>query len=243
LAQAILAQDPSIPDSPQHPFSLSLQAMGVLAKVLSLAGMLAAAEAACTTEITTVESFYAMKRDFDLIFDVRALNEYTGDGDAACNTAKANKCNMGHDPSIWMLTNANRTDMAVVYKVGDAYAVDTKIIEALKNCYGSQASTLKVAVSCHSGARSEILQEALVAAGFACGNMYNVMPGADGMYKANASLLVKGNTQKGSWSCAAAPVTPKTTPQEAAAAARDVPLRTASSGLFFTVFAAQFLLA
>eukprot|EP00445_Apocalathium_hangoei_P081779 CAMPEP_0204195154 /NCGR_PEP_ID=MMETSP0361-20130328/62885_1 /ASSEMBLY_ACC=CAM_ASM_000343 /TAXON_ID=268821 /ORGANISM="Scrippsiella Hangoei, Strain SHTV-5" /LENGTH=53 /DNA_ID=CAMNT_0051156667 /DNA_START=50 /DNA_END=208 /DNA_ORIENTATION=+ len=53
--------------------------MGVLAKVLSLAGMLAAAASACTTEITTVEAFYSMKQDFDLIFDVRTLNEYTGD--------------------------------------------------------------------------------------------------------------------------------------------------------------------
>merc|ERR1719253_77304 len=83
--------------------------------------------AACTNEITTVADFYAQKSTFDLILDVRTLSEYTGDGDATCNAAKADKCNMGHDPDMWMLTNVDRTDKAVLYKVDGVHTVDPKI--------------------------------------------------------------------------------------------------------------------
>lgn len=159
----------------------------------------------CTNEINTVADFYVKKSSFDLIVDVRTLSEYTGDGDTACNAGKANKCNMGHDPDMWMLVNEARTDKAVLYKVDGKHTVDPVIVQSLKDCYGEQAKTMKIAVSCHSGSRSYAMQMALVSAGFTCGNMYNVRPGADGLWKADPSKLVKGNTAKGPWSCNAAP--------------------------------------
>merc|ERR1712099_132772 len=64
-----------------------------------------------------------------------------------------------------------------------------------------QASTMKILVSCHSGSRSYAMQQALVDAGFSCGNIYNLKPGADGLFKADPSKLVKTNDQKGPWSC------------------------------------------
>lgn len=141
----------------------------------------------------------------DLIVDVRTLDEYTGSGNAACNNQTANKCNMGHDPDAWMLVNENRSDKAVIYSVNSTWFVDPKMVDAFKACYGAQAATMKIAVSCRSGVRSQIVQDALVAAGFACGNMYNVKPGADGLFKADPNKLVKTAGQKGPWSCAAAP--------------------------------------
>merc|ERR1712190_361328 len=88
--------------------------------------------------------------------------------------------------------------------------VDPKIVASLKSCYGSQASTMKILVSCHSGSRSYAMQQALVAAGFSCENMYNLRPGADGLFKADPSKLVETNDQKGPWTCDAAPPPPCT---------------------------------
>lgn len=162
-------------------------------------------DASCTTEITSVSDFQSKKSTFDLLVDVRTIDEYTGSGDAACNAAKADKCNMGHDPDMWHLVNADRADKAVLYKVSGSYApVDPKIVKALKDCYASHAKSMKILVSCHSGSRSARMQQALVDAGFTCGNIYNFKPGADGLFKANATL-VKSNDRKGPWSCAAAP--------------------------------------
>jgi len=171
-----------------------------------------AARDTCTNEIDTVDAFYSMKSTFDLILDVRTYSEYVGDGDETCNAGKANKCNMGHDPDMWHLVNTNRDDKATLYdkkKVDgtSVYTVDEAAVKALGDCYGAKAKTMKICVSCHSGARSAAMQDALVAAGFTCGNIYNLRPGADGLWKADPSKLVKGNAEKGAWSCSAAPVT------------------------------------
>jgi len=161
-------------------------------------------DASCTTEITSVSDYLSQKSSYNLIVDVRTFNEYTGNGDSTCNAQKANKCNMGHDSDMWHLVNPDRTDKAVLYKVNGANTVDEKIVKALKDCYGCCAATMKILTSCHSGSRSAKMQQALVDAGFKCENMYNFKPGADGLFKANATL-VKSNDQKGPWSCAAAP--------------------------------------
>jgi len=166
------------------------------------------AEDICLTEITTVTDFYRMKCAFDLILDVRTLSEYVGDGDEACNEDKADKCNMGHDPDSWMLTNEARSDKAVVFEINGSYEVDPKIVESLWDCYGDQASTVNIAVLCRTGPRSKKMQSVLVAAGFACGSVYTLGPGVEGLFQADPSKLVKGNEKRGPWFC---PVSSTTT--------------------------------
>jgi len=143
------------------------------------------ASSACVTEITDVATFKAQKSNMNLIIDVRNWDEYTGSGDANCNSGNdKNKCNYGHHTSMSLLENTFRTDKAAVYKKDGKNTVEISLINALKACYGSQATTTKVMTSCHSGSRSGLFQDKLVEAGFTCANIYNFKPGAKGLHEA-----------------------------------------------------------
>mmetsp|Transcript_57643 Transcript_57643/g.160641 ORF Transcript_57643/g.160641 Transcript_57643/m.160641 type:complete len:212 (-) Transcript_57643:70-705(-) len=145
---------------------------------------------ACVTEISDVATFKTKEADMHLIIDVRTWNEYTGSGDAACNSGSdKNKCNYGHHGSMFFLENPNRTDKAAVYKVSGSNTVDVAVLNALKACYGDQISTTKIMTSCHSGSRSGFFQDKLVEAGFKCENIYNFKPGAKGLYEAGEPMV------------------------------------------------------
>mmetsp|Transcript_14088 Transcript_14088/g.29532 ORF Transcript_14088/g.29532 Transcript_14088/m.29532 type:complete len:213 (-) Transcript_14088:131-769(-) len=141
---------------------------------------------ACSTDIQDVASFRSLMSDMDVIIDVRNWNEYTGNGDASCNSGSdPNKCNYGHHSSMYFLENPYRDDKAAVYKVDGVNTVESALVTALANCYGNAVATTKIMTSCHSGSRSGAFQQKLVDAGFACENVYNFVPGARGLHEAN----------------------------------------------------------
>merc|ERR1719453_2389847 len=116
------------------------------------------------------------------------------------------KCKMGHDAHMYHLTLSARADKSPMNKDSGSWTVDAGMIKALKDCYGGdKLSTMKIGVSCYSGFRSRTFQQGLEAAGFKCGNMYNIGPGAQGLFAYDNSTFVKGPTSKGSWSCPTKP--------------------------------------
>uniref|UniRef100_A0A7S3TPS8 Rhodanese domain-containing protein n=1 Tax=Strombidinopsis acuminata TaxID=141414 RepID=A0A7S3TPS8_9SPIT len=172
------------------------------ATALILLALRVVGSSACATDITDVDAFLNMEASFDLVIDVRNWDEYTGSGDAACNSGgDARKCDYGHHPSMSFLENPFRADKAAVYKVDNANTVEMAVVDALKRCYGTSIGATKIMTSCHSGSRSGFFQDKLVEAGFACANVYNFVPGARGIYQAweagnfsNATLMMLNET-------------------------------------------------
>merc|ERR1719235_2537408 len=113
------------------------------------------------------------------------------------------KCKMGHDKHMHFLALESRPDKAAAFKVNKQYTFKVETMKALTDCYGDKLKTMKIGVSCYSGFRSRMFQNGMVQAGFTCGNIFNVGPGAQGLWRYDNSTFVKGADSKGKWSCPA----------------------------------------
>jgi len=178
----------------------------------------------CVNEIRTPEEYHQKKTTLDLIIDVRTWHEYIGEfkidnqaTDWQCKSKptvgdgygkammEQQKCKMGHDVHMHFLEEqgpTDRTDRASAFKNADGhYTFSTATMKALADCYGDKLKTMKIGVSCYSGFRSRMFQNGMVKAGFTCGNIYNIGPGAQGLWRYDNSTFVKGAASKGLWSC------------------------------------------
>merc|ERR1719235_523125 len=113
------------------------------------------------------------------------------------------KCKMGHDKHMHFLALESRPDKAAAFKENKQYTFKVETMKALTDCYGDKLKTMKIGVSCYSGFRSRMFQNGMVDAGFTCGNIFNVGPGAQGLWRYDNSTFVKGADSKGKWSCPA----------------------------------------